>query len=167
MSSTTYHKQTSTGLMQTLDSISTTWQHHRNNATLPQRLGMRIVEVIALAVAMFIVPTFIHQVVRSFDDMYELLGRRSRSPYSPAIPWSSVIISTILLAGWHLWLGRLSYKTIVESSDDAGSKRRVSWGRVLGRIVLPLLLLSFGLQFAHLLFDRVTKPAPIVTGNVV
>lgn len=162
-----HHKQTSTDPMRTLDSLSTTWQHHKKTAAFPQRLGMRVLEVVALAAAMFIVPTFIHRVVQSFDDVYELLGRRARSPYSPAIPWTSVIISFVLLAGWHFWLGRLSYKTIIESNEDAGSKRRVSWGRVLGRIVMPLFLLSFGLQFAYLLFERITKPAPIVIGNVV
>jgi hypothetical protein len=162
-----HHKQAYNGPMKTLDSWSTMWQNHRTNATLPQRFGMRVLEVIALAAAMFIVPTSIHRVVQSFDKVHELLGRRARSPYSPAIPWTSVIISTVLLTGWHLWLGRLSYKTIVESNADTGSKGRASWGRVLGRIIMPLLLLSFGLQFAYLLLEKVTKPVPIVTGNVI
>jgi hypothetical protein len=168
MSSSPIHqREASSGPMRTLDSLSTSWQHYRNTAAISQRLGMRVLEVIALAAAMFIIPMFIHQVVRSFDDVYELLGRRARSPYSPAIPWRSVFVASVLLAGWHLWLGRLSYKTIVESNGDAGGKKRVSWGRVLGRIVLPLLLLSFGLQFAYLLSDRVTRPAPIITANLV
>lgn len=165
--STTHHKQTSNGFMSTLDSLSTTWQNHRNTAALPQRLGMRILEIVALAAAMFIVPMSIHRVVQSLDDVYELLGRRARSPYSPSVPWTSVIIAVVLLAGWHLWLGRLSYKTIIESSENSRSKSKVSRGRVLGRIVIPLLLLAFGVQFAYQLFERVTKPLPLVTGNIV
>lgn len=68
----------------------------------------------------------------------------------------------VLLVGWHIWLGRLSYKTIVE--DDG--KVESSWGRILGRIVVPLLLLSFGVYFGIQVFGRMVSPIPYVTGNV-
>jgi hypothetical protein len=127
---------------------------------------MRVLEIIALAAAMFIVPTLIHQGVKSLDDVYELLGRRARSPYEPAIPWTSVVVAISILVVWHVWLGRMSYKTVVEGKRDGGMDG-ISWGRVLGRIVIPFLLVVFGVQFAHQLFVRVTSPAPLVKGNVV
>jgi hypothetical protein len=145
-----------------MDHLATQWHHSRQTTILPLRLAMRVLEIVALAAAMFIVPTFIHQGVKSLDDVYELLGRRARSPYEPAVPWTSVLIAVLVMTGWHVWLGRLSYKTVVEGKGDG-----VSWGRVLGRIVIPFLLVVFGVQFAHQLFVRVTSPAPLVKENVV
>jgi hypothetical protein len=141
-----------------MDNLSS-YQHHKSTANLPLHLAMRLLQVLALAAAMFIVPTLMHRIVQSLDDVYELLGRRARSPYEPAIPYTSVFIATVLLLGWHVWLGRLSYKTVVEGS---GEKGRVSWGRVLGRIVVPFLLLSLGLQFVWELSAGVSDPARVV-----
>jgi len=108
------------------------------------RLSMRFLESSTLAATMLFVPALMHRIVQSLDNVYELLGRRARSPYEPVVPWTSLFIATFLLLGWHVWLGRLSYKTVVEGS---GGKGKVSWGRVLGRIVVPFLLLSLWVQF--------------------
>jgi hypothetical protein len=129
---------------------------------------MRALEITALAATMFIVPTFMHKGVTALDDVYELLGRRARSPYEVDVPWSSVVIAMVCMAGWHVWLGRLSYKTVVESSSDGlEGKGRISWGRVLGRVIIPLLLVVFGVQFAVQVVGRVVRPALLVKGNGV
>jgi hypothetical protein len=43
-----------------------------------------------------------------------------------------------------VWLGRLSYKTVVEGRKVG----QVSWGRVLGRVVVPAVVLVLGIEFA-------------------
>lgn len=138
--------------------LLSSYQKHKSTASLPLRLSMRFLEVSTLAATMLIVPALIHRIVRSLDDVYELLGRRARSPYEPVVPWTSLFIATVLLVGWHVWLGRLSYKTVVEGS---GGKGRVSWGRVLGRIVVPILLLLLWLQFVWELCHKLSCPAPL------
>jgi hypothetical protein len=168
MSTTTSH-QPSSDPWETMDNLVSRWQHGKQNAAVPQRLGMRLLEVIALAGAMFIVPTGFHRIVQSVDEVYELLGRRARSPYAPQPPLMSIVVATMLLAGWHIWLGRLSYKAIMEDEDDKtrdSKQSQTSWGRILGRIVIPLVLLSFGLHFVYMLFDKSANPAPFVTPNM-
>ena len=72
----------------------------------------------------------------------------------------SVLLAVVLLAAWHAVLGKLSYK-IVE-----GERRRNAWARFLGRIIIPLLLVSFAVHFAGQVVGRLARPAPFVTGNV-
>jgi hypothetical protein len=101
---------------------------------------------------MYIVPTLIHSTVQSLDEVYELLGRRARSPYA----LSSILIASVLLVAWHVWIGRLSYKTVVEGSKRGSG---VSWGRVLGRVVVPVVLVVFGVDFAYGLSGRLLGDA--------
>jgi len=157
-----------------LDSLTSNWDTRRHNASPIARLGMRILEVIALAATMFIVPRLIHHGVQCFDEVYEVLGRRARSPYAPSLPIASFAIAGVLMVVWHVWLGRLSYSAIME--DGAGqtkqiktqsaSQRRVSWGRILGRIVIPLVLLSLAVKFSFQLVQRLANPLPWITPNV-
>ncbi|KAF2821173.1 hypothetical protein CC86DRAFT_110150 [Ophiobolus disseminans] len=153
----------STTTLQSLSSLSTRWHTHKKTSPLPHRLAMRILEIVALAGAMFIVPTGIHRIVQSFDEVYELLGRRARSPYTPATPWVSVLVAGVLLAGWQVCLGRLSYTAVMEVEGARG--RRSPWGRVLGRIIMPILLLSLGVHFAYQLLGAVIRPAEFVVQN--
>jgi hypothetical protein len=157
MSSTASH------LLRSLDSLSTRWQHDKKTAPFAQRLGMRVLEVIALAASMYLIPTLIHHVVQSLDDVYELLGRRARSPYTPSTPWQSIAIALTFLLAWHTWLGRLSYKTIIE--DNNSSKTHTSWGRILSRIVIPIVLVSSGVHFTYEVYSRLAQPAPLVVQN--
>lgn len=143
---------------------------------------MRVLEVIAVTAAMFLIPTIIQQLVHSMDEVYELLGRTARSPYT-SISWPSIVVAAVLLLGWHLWLGRLSYSVILEEEspvrcEDKGKsdgdeqtkklkKARISWGRVLGRIVIPFFLLAFAAQFAYQLQRSLASPKPLITANTV
>jgi hypothetical protein len=107
---------------------------------LPQRLALHTLHFLLLTAALYIVPTLMHHAVTSLDSVYEVLGRRTRSPYT----LSSVFFASVLLVGWHVWLGRLSYKTVVEGRKVG----QVSWGRILGRVVVPGLVLVLGIEFA-------------------
>lgn len=74
-------------------------------------------------------------------------------------------------------MGRLCYgvdleekgKTTQRPTGVVGEKeqRGVSWGRILGRIVIPLSLIvltgHFALEFAR----RVSNPMPIITTTIV
>jgi hypothetical protein len=106
---------------------------------LPQRLALTLLKFILLTASLYIVPTLIHTAVRSLDTLHEVLGRRARAPYT----LSSILVASMLLVGWHVVLGRLSYKTIIEGKK----KGSVSWGRVLGRVVVPGMLVVFGVIF--------------------
>jgi hypothetical protein len=162
--------------------LLTNWHVYKRETTFLKRLGMRSLELVAFAAAMLIVPATIHQGVRSLDELYELLERRARSPYI-RVSWIGVVVAVVLMLGWHVWLGRLGYRTILEStfeklegqqstvSNEAERARRreeaVSWGRVLGRIVVPFLLLLHGLQFAWKIGQGLVTPKSLVVGNTV
>jgi hypothetical protein len=98
-----------------------------------------LLKFILLTASLYIVPTLIHTAVRSLDTLHEVRGRRARAPYT----LSSILVASALLVGWHVVLGRLSYKTIIEGKK----KGSVSWGRVLGRVVVPGVLVIFGVIF--------------------
>lgn len=71
-----------------------------------------------------------------------------------------------------MWIGRLSYKSIVGGDDRSNQKSnmqqgRMSWGKILGRIFLPFLLLTFALQFAYYVARKYVNPAKLVVGNTV
>ena len=159
-----------------LESLYSTWNIKKRQANLPSRIGMFGVEALALAVPMYIIPTMIQHFVHSVDEVYELLGRRARSPYK-TVSWISVILATALLACWHVWLGRLSYKTMVEEESSLDFKHKgamkgvggagTSWSRILGRIVVPLFLFAFTVQFAYHILYRYTYPAPLITANTM
>ncbi|KAH7071975.1 hypothetical protein BKA63DRAFT_378580, partial [Paraphoma chrysanthemicola] len=127
------------------------WQHCKSISGIPLRLSMRLLEVIALAASMFVLPAGIHYIVQVFDETYEIVGRRARSPYDVPFSGVSIAIAGLISLAWHLWLGRLSYSAIVEEQRDAGNgdakTRKISWGRILGRIVIPIALLSLGVHF--------------------
>jgi membrane protease YdiL (CAAX protease family) len=113
------------------------------------RLALPILKFFLLTASLYIVPTLIHTAVRALDSLYEILGRRSRSPYT----LSTILAASALLVAWHVWVGRLSYKTIVEGKRRGG----VSWGRVLGRVIVPGVLVIFGLGFVGEVAGRVLR----------
>ncbi|KAH9871001.1 hypothetical protein J1614_006575 [Plenodomus biglobosus] len=180
MSTTASHHHltaaTSDSPMTALLALQTHWHTTKRSSPPLKRLGMRSVEVVALAAAMLVVPWMVHSIMLCFSEMYEFLGRRATSPYSTN-SWASVLIALVLMIGWVGVLGRLCYsvdleekgKTTQRSTGVVGEKeqRGVSWGRILGRIVIPLLLIvltgHFALEFAR----RVSNPMPIITANIV
>lgn len=165
-----------------IDSLYSRWHINKREANFIKRSGMRILEVVVVAAAMLLIPTVIQQFVHSVDEVYELLGRTAQSPYT-AISWPSIFVAVLLLLSWHAFLGRLSYSVILEEESTkesenngkldedgqgkASKKRGISWGRVLGRVVIPLFLLSFAAQFAYQLQRSFASPKPLVTPNTV
>jgi membrane protease YdiL (CAAX protease family) len=127
---------------------STTTQPSSTSPLL-SRLALPILKFLLLTASLYIVPTLIHTAVRALDALYELQGRRSRSPYT----LSTILAASALLVAWHVWVGRLSYKTIVEGKRRGG----VSWGRVLGRVIVPGILIIFGLGFVGEVVGRVIR----------
>lgn len=168
------------------------WHVHKHETTFFKRLGMRSLEVVALAAAMLLVPITMQCAIQGFDEIYEILGRRARSPYEKMC-WMDVLLCVVLMVGWHLWLGRLTYWTVLEggtmemeqeknekeeksaesselvdSKETESEERRITWSRVLGRAIIPALLVTFGLQFGYQVLRRSTvDPRPLVTRNDV
>jgi hypothetical protein len=164
-------------------SLLSHWHVHKAETTFLRRLSMRGLEVIALAAAMLFVPLFIHRAVQGVDEIYELLGRRGQSPYA-TVPWTSIVIAAVLLLAWHIWLTRLSYRTVLEAGSipldttstteeqEALQERKmrevhISCGRILGRLVVPCLLLTLGSHFMFQIFSRIKDPRPRITPNAV
>jgi hypothetical protein len=160
------------------------WHVHKAETTFLKRLSMRGLEVVALAAAMLFVPLTMHRAVQGLDEIYELLGRRAQSPYA-ATPWTSVAIAAVMLLVWHIWLSRLSYQTILEATsipldttsstveekehlkEKRSQEERISWGRILSRLVIPCLLLTLGSHFLFNIFTRIKHPNPTITPNAV
>lgn len=168
------------------------WHVHKRETTFFKRLGMRSLEVVALAAAMLMVPVVMQCAVQGFDEIYEILGRRARSPYAK-MSWMNILLCVVLMVGWHFWLGRLTYCTVLEEGKNEAEEekkgeegkstetfgltdgkereseeRRVTWGRVLGRAIIPALLVAFGLQFGYQVLRRLTAdPRPLITKNDV
>ncbi|KAF1945184.1 hypothetical protein EJ02DRAFT_339087 [Clathrospora elynae] len=180
--STSHHHTSHPPSSQILDTLSR-WHSTKREANLIKRLGMRTLEIIAIALAMLVLPATIHRIIQSLDGAYDILGRTARSPHT-TVPWISIVIAAVVLLGWHVWLVRLSYMTIVEDTagpkEDSGTyqtdgsedmrrkpEEGVSWGRVLGRIVIPSLLLVLGVQFTYQLLHRTVHPKELVTSNMV
>jgi uncharacterized protein YneF (UPF0154 family) len=163
------------------------WHVNKRETTFSKRLGMCMLEIVGVAMAMFILPWLMQCVVQDMDEVYELLGRRARSSHT-SMSWISLILAMLLLLGSHVWLARLSYHTVLESttikprenSSDIntsttiapetgpkGSGHRVSWARILSRIVIPSLLLGLGFHFSYEVVQRIRNPNPPITKNTV
>ncbi|KAF2849503.1 hypothetical protein T440DRAFT_480030 [Plenodomus tracheiphilus IPT5] len=156
-----------TNPLTTLTTLQTSWHTTKRSSPLLARLGMRGAEILALAVIMLIVPLMIQSLVLCFGQLYEVVGRRARSPYTGS-SWGSVDIAMGLMVGWVGVLGWLGYRVDFEGGRVGGEKegRSVSWGRVVGRIGIPLLLIVLMGHFAVMVLRRVVDPLPFVMGDV-
>ena len=164
-------------------SLLSHWHVRKAETTFLKRLSMRGLEVVALAAAMLFVPLTMHRAVQGLDEIYELLGRRAQSPYATT-SWISIAAAATMLLGWHIWLGRLSYRTILEATsiplettstteekeflkEKKAQEERISWGRILSRLVIPCLLLTLGSHFVFEIFTRIKDLRPRITLNTV
>ncbi|KAI4699022.1 hypothetical protein J4E81_004913 [Alternaria sp. BMP 2799] len=164
-------------------SLLSHWHVRKAETTFLKRLSMRGLEVVALAAAMLFVPLIMHRAVQGLDEIYELLGRRAQSPYATT-SWMSIAAAATMLLAWHIWLGRLSYRTILEATsiplgttstteekeylkEKTAQEERISWGRILSRLVIPCLLLTLGSHFVFEIFTRIKDPRPRITLNTV
>ncbi|EMD62330.1 hypothetical protein COCSADRAFT_172804 [Bipolaris sorokiniana ND90Pr] len=173
-----------------LMSLLWNWHLHKRETTLFRRLGMHSLEIAGLSTAMLIIPLIMHRVVQGFDEMYDILGRRAKSPYAQ-LSWVNIAFAFVMLVGWHLWLGRLTYLTVLESdvdeekddgrkdeitalsssaerSKNGSGKGGISWSRILGRILIPLLLVTLGLHFGYQVCRQlIADTRPLITRNDV
>ncbi|EUC46307.1 hypothetical protein COCMIDRAFT_93202 [Bipolaris oryzae ATCC 44560] len=173
-----------------LISLLWNWHLHKRETTLFRRLGMHSLEIVGLSTAMLIIPLSMHRAVQGFDEMYDILGRRAKSPYA-RLSWVNIALAFVVLVGWHMWLGRLTYLTVLESNIDeekdeerndeitaltssaeksntGSGKGEISWGRILGRILIPLLLVTLGLHFGYQVCRQlITDTRPLITRNDV
>jgi len=164
-------------------SLLSHWHVRKAETTFLKRLSMRGLEVVALAAAMLFVPLTMHRAVQGLDEIYELLGRRAQSPYATT-SWMSIAAAATMLLGWHIWLGRLSYRTILEATsiplettsttdekeylkEKKTQEERISWGRIISRLVIPCLFLTLGSHFVFEIFTRIKDPRPRITLNTV
>lgn len=136
---------------------------------------MRGIEMLGLTAAMFLLPFAMHSVVQCFDGMHRLLGRQARSPFAGTHGLLGLIVGAALVGAWHVWLARLSYCVVLDGDgggDQDGREHgrpetQISWGRILSRIIVPLFLLGFAVQFVYAVAARVVAPAPFITANTV
>lgn len=142
------------------------------HSAISSSLLYKPLKLVAQAGAFVFLSKFIHQLVQCLDEIYDATGRRSRSKFEK-LQWGRVVLGVLLLAGWQVWLVRLSGMVVVEEEgkgrgqgDDHGpekqgekSKTSVSWGRILGRILIPAFLVCSGAIWSirltgRLLFSR-------------
>jgi hypothetical protein len=149
------------------------WRARRMNAQLPLRLSMRLVEVVLMALAMYLLPTMIQYVVRCIDDLNEKVGRRAQSPFG-SVSGSRILLGVMVFVLWHVIVVWLGYTAFVGSEEEetraefsrtnAGIHQRgggLQWNRTFGRIILPSYLILALLFFAYQLTSRLFWPALI------
>ncbi|KAH9880367.1 hypothetical protein IAQ61_000658 [Plenodomus lingam] len=164
----------------TLLTLQTHWHNTKRTSALPLRLFMLSLEVSALGAATLLAPTIIHALTLCFSELYELTDRRAHSPYAPR-SWGSIGLALLLLGAWVLALARLAY--IVDFEGDRGRARGqergrehgadgpgtrgacVSWGRIAGRIIAPVLLFVLTGDFLLGVARRVVDPMVVIVGN--
>lgn len=113
---------------------------------LPARLLSTALKFLALTASMYFIPTFMHSIVRSLDDVYELLGRRTQTT---DVSLLGLGIAVVVMGAWHLWLGRMSYM----AARNGGGKRG-GWGKVLGYVLVPVLVGVMGVGFGWEVLGR-------------
>lgn len=69
-------------------------------------------------------------------------------------------------------MGRLSYCVVVEeehgkrvAAGENNQRLLLSWSRILGRVVIPLLLGFFALRFVCEVGVKLGRPGPFITVN--
>ncbi|XPS78503.1 hypothetical protein M3J09_010514 [Ascochyta lentis] len=121
-----------------------------------KKISILLLKIVVMAAAIFFVPRTIHIVVQCFDDLYEMLGRRAKSPFETEMLWGSgALIAMAVLVVLHARLYRLSYNVILDEDMDEDRRRerlhgrptwkerKVTWERTLARIIIPGLLIGF------------------------
>jgi hypothetical protein len=181
-----------------LVSLLQDWHLHKRETTFFRRLGMHSLEILGLATAMLLIPLTMHRAVQGLDEMYEILGRQAKSPYAHLSWVNIVFAFVVLVAWhvWLARLtyltvldggpagdedeaatkgkresGSTASSTSTEKSSSSSIKsenKTVSWGRVLGRVVIPFLLVTLGLHFGyHVCRQLVADTRPFITRNDV
>ncbi|PSN71529.1 hypothetical protein BS50DRAFT_631469 [Corynespora cassiicola Philippines] len=146
---------------------------------------MFAIRLVFQSLAMYIVPKTIHGSVQCIGAIEELLGRRARSKFD-RIPWMQISVGVLLLFAWQIVLIRVSYQAVldepllpeneeqstnvhvqekaVERKAEEADKT-ISWGRVLGRLVVPgfifIFLTIWGIRIALMAIN----PKPLMVEN--
>jgi len=113
------------------------------------------VKLLVQACAFFLVSKSIHSLVHSLDAVYDTVGRRSRTKFE-RVEWGRLVLGVTLLVGWHVLLVKLSIlssdfsvgKEVLDEEERVGKSTKLSWGRLLGRVVIPAVLILAGAGFA-------------------
>jgi hypothetical protein len=111
-------------------------------------LSLLFLKIAGVALAMLLLPRTIQMGVQCVDEMYDMLGRRARSPWETEARGLGVICGVVLMFVLHGALWRVSYgcvlddrgRDVEEDGSDGQKYRGVTWERVLVRVVVPLLL---------------------------
>lgn len=102
---------------------------------------------------MFLIPRTIHLIVQCMSDLYELLGRRARSPWETQSLWDNGALAALaFMIVLHDLLFRISYNVILNEDlekewarqkkygNRTWKERKVTWERILVRMVIPVLI---------------------------
>lgn len=98
---------------------------------------------------MFIIPRTIHTAVHCLGDVYELLGRRAASLWEiQSFSGYGALVGLAIMFVLHCLLFRVGYHVILDEDLETpntagvgrGKNRRVTWERVLMRVIIPVFL---------------------------
>ena len=133
---------------------------HISSTTLStEREPGSILTILFWNLATFMTQTFsfvflskaVHYFVQCLDEIYDVTGRKSRSKFE-GVKLGRIVLGVGLLLGWHVWIVRLSVVSTSaldeggkeegarDEGDERGIRKRVSWGRILGRVLVPAFL---------------------------
>lgn len=126
----------------------------RHIAHATTRLSYLFVKTVGVALAMLLIPRMLHVGVQCFDELYEVLGRRARSPWEPRmLGGHGVVAGIVVMLVLHVALWRVCYGVILDEGEGPRVRVRVgkedssqkieegtSWERVLVRVIIPVLM---------------------------
>ncbi|KAH6629625.1 hypothetical protein C7974DRAFT_190156 [Boeremia exigua] len=132
-------------------SLPRTFLRHITHATT--WLSITLLRIVGTAMAILVLPRFIHIGVQCLDDLFESLGRRSHSPWETQILWGNgALVGLAVMIVVHDLLRRISYNVILnedmeieeggeETRDNrTGIHQKWTWERLLMRVLIPLLM---------------------------
>jgi hypothetical protein len=125
------------------------------------------------ALSFIFLSKLIHYFVQCLDEIHDATGRRSRSKFE-VVSWGRIVFGMGLLVGWHVCIVRLSLLSASQIEDDksggamghereGGGKREksVTWGHVLGRVLIPAFLVSSSAVWSVQLTGRLFFPLAV------
>lgn len=140
-------------------------------------LSILLFKIVATAMAMIIVPRTIHIIVQCFDDLYEMLGRRARSPWETQTLWGyGAFAALVIMLFLHDTFSRLSSNVILNEDlekewarqnkygNRSWKERKVTWERILVKMVIPMLVMGF---FVSMAWGVIWAVEEFVTANTV
>jgi hypothetical protein len=146
---------------------------NRGPTSILTTVSWNVATFMTQALSFIFLSKFIHYFVQCLDEIHDATGRRSRSKFE-VISWGRIVFGLGMLVGWHVCIVRLSLLSAskLEDEEDGGTmgddgeggakrEKSISWGRILGRVLIPAFLVSSSAMWSVQLTGRLFFPLAV------